>query len=150
MPGPLPKDPGFRRRANRRAGTRVLPAEGRREAPPLLGRRPAGGAWLESTRAWWATIWASPMATQWLDADKEPLLRLAWMRDELEGGRATAALMREMRVLEDAFGLTPYGRRRLDWWVAENPPSDAGKTRTPRLRAVDPTENRNGGSTEAA
>ena len=73
---PTPKPPGHRRRRNSDQPTwRQLPAEGRAGKPPALPRkRPA---WLKSTREWWATLWASPMATAYVEADVEPLVRLA-------------------------------------------------------------------------
>jgi hypothetical protein len=55
------------------------------------------------------------MATHWLAADEGTLRRPAWMHDMTNRGEATAALCREARILEDAFGLSPYGRRRLQW-----------------------------------
>src|SRR5438093_722418 len=60
------------------------------------------------------TVWASPMAHQWLDADVDALRRLAWMIDTVNRGEGTAALDGEARQLEDRFGLSPVARRRLE------------------------------------
>lgn len=99
---------------------------------------------LASTRAWWRTVWDSPMSVVWLDADLPALVRLAQMHDLTarqfaivrEGptpvlrdldervvavtfeSPVTAALLAEMRQIEDRLGLSPLSRRRLQWEVA--------------------------------
>jgi hypothetical protein len=77
---PTPKAPGARRRRNaEQSKWRTLPRAGRAgRAPALPVKRPA---WLKRTREWWATIWASPMATAWEDADVDGLVRLAELKD---------------------------------------------------------------------
>lgn len=143
MGGQLPKDPAARRRRNRRGAT-VLPVAGRDGKAPSLGRRPGGGSWLKATREWWKVIWASPMATVWIDTDTHTLRRLAWIVDKTHRGEATAASTREARLLEDAFGLSPYGRRRLEWSIEEaevvelRSRDPAHGRRRRRLRATEP------------
>lgn len=139
MPGPVPKQPGQRRRRNRQpAGTKLLPAGGRVGPTPPLGKRPGGGSWLKSTREWWRVLWASPMATEYQDADAWTLRRVAFMYDLAGRGELNAALTRELRLLLDAFGLTAYGRRRLGWWIAEGEVVELRSAPSPRrLRATD-------------
>lgn len=129
-----PKAPGQRRRRNASQGQwRSLPAEGSgREAPELLGE------FVAATRDWWVTVWGSPMAAVWLEADVPALRRLAWLVDGVNRGESSAALMGEIRQLEDRFGLSPRARRMLQWEV-----SQAVETKAPReqvrgrmLRAV--------------
>ena len=79
------------------------------------------------------------MAAEWLEADAYTVRRLAAMHDWIFRGEGTGALAREARLLEDAFGLSPYGRRCLEWTVAEEPTEQAAVTAgaPQRLRAVE-------------
>lgn len=139
--GPPPKPAGQRRRRNApAAGASVLEAPARRPA-----KLPGSKEMLPATRAWWRTIWASPMASRWTPADEPALVRLAHLKDltdrelrgwtdrlmvgdlELDenrpglvhvilaGPRVSVQLLAEMRQLEDRLGLTPMARRRLGW-----------------------------------
>jgi hypothetical protein len=72
----------------------------------------------KQTQAWWRTLWASPMAGLYIDADVPGLTRLARLLDQIERGDMTAALWAEVRQLEDRFGLSPVARRRLQWEVS--------------------------------
>lgn len=75
---------------------------------------------LAATRDWWRTIWASPMAAVWLDADVPTLVRLAGLVDTINREGVTddtRPLLGEIRALEDRFGLSPIARRRLQWEV---------------------------------
>jgi len=113
-----PKPPGQRRRTNfGQAQWRELPAGGRKgRAPALPTKKPR---WLESTKKWWATIWASPMATAWLEADVDPLIRLARLRDDEARGIMPATGYPAMQQLEDRYGLSPKARRALQWEVTQ-------------------------------
>jgi hypothetical protein len=115
--GPPPKPVSQRRRRNRTLPTTVLPAEGRQEPVPELPEKPDG--WLPATRKWWSRIWTSPMATQWIDADFDTILRLALMQDADARGEGNATLRREIRLLHEAFGLSPASRARLRWEIGE-------------------------------
>ena len=57
------------------------------------------------------------MATQWADADFDTVCRLALMRDLEARGHGNSTLRREIRLLEDAFGLNPASRARLRWEI---------------------------------
>jgi hypothetical protein len=76
---------------------------------------------LPSTREWWATVWSSPMAVVYLEADVPALARLAVLVDRLERGEGGggARLLAEVRSLEDRFGLSPLARRRLQWEIEQ-------------------------------
>lgn len=110
---------------------------------------------LASTRAWWKTVWASPMAAMWVEADLPALLRLAQLQDlttreltgwthrplrvgdleldeetmvvrvTLAGALVSATLLAEMRQLEDRLGLSPMARRRLQWEIADDVAGEA-------------------------
>jgi hypothetical protein len=75
------------------------------------------GDFLPATRKWWEAIWSGPVAKHWLVADVASLELLAWMRDQVARGDGRAMLFREIRALEDRFGLSPVSRRRLGWDV---------------------------------
>lgn len=66
-----------------------------------------------SAQEWWRLVWASPMAALYLDMDVYPLAGLAGLLSARAAGEAdhSAAIM----ALEDRFGLSPAGRRRLQW-----------------------------------
>jgi len=133
MPG-QPKPPGQRRRRNvGQTQWKQLPAEGRKEAAPDL---PALD-WLDDTREWWATLWASPMATVWQPADVDVLIRLARLRDADARGEGSVSALAQITALEDRFGLSPKARRSLQWEIssAENAPAQTQPTKR-RLRAV--------------
>jgi hypothetical protein len=114
---PTPKPPGARRRRNTsQAKWRSLPSAGRAGAAPRLPtKRPA---WLKRTREWWATIWASPMATAWAPADVDGLVRLAELKDLFARGDAPASALPAMQQLEDRYGLNPKARQALLWQIA--------------------------------
>ena len=135
MPGPVPKPEGARRRRNSGSKPRRLPVSGGklRKVPALPGKT----GMLPATRAWWATVWASPMAAVYIEADVPALARLAGLLDRVQRGDTSSRLLGEVRALEDRFGLSPLSRRRLQWElepvVAAPPPRD-GEERW--LRAV--------------
>jgi hypothetical protein len=136
VPGPVPKHPSQRRRRNTGPQFKTLPAEGRKEPVPELPERPGG--WLPSTRDWWRRIWKSPMATEWIEADHDTLLRLAYMVDAEARGQGGTVLYREIRLLESSFGLNPASRVRLRWEIGPEGGADVQRPSDSRqLRAVD-------------
>lgn len=120
-------------------GVKKLGVGGGVKAPPLPAARPA---WLKSTREWWATVWASPMASVYLDADVPTLVRLARLLDADGRGMSDGPMRAEIRQLEDRFGLSPLARRRLQWEVdqaaqaARAPKAVTKATRHDKLRVV--------------
>ncbi len=112
MPDPVPKAPGQKRRRNVTVRPEKLAASHGRA--PLL---PGAELLTASTVGWWETVWASPMAAVWLPADVPALVRLALLMELSFLGEASAALLGEIRQLEDRFGLSPLARRRLQWEV---------------------------------
>lgn len=136
MPGPPPRHAAQRRRQNR-TSRQILPPEGPESVPALPGR----SKMLASTRAWWEAVWRSPMAHAYIEADALALQRLAQMIDLAARGEANAALLTEIRQLEDRMGLSPMARRRLEWEIG--PPADVKPLPSPRpreVRAVDPRD----------
>lgn len=116
MPGPAPKSIAIRQRRNvspSRATLRVEKTQ-RKRAPAL----PREINWLPMTKRWWKDVWSSPMAQEYLDADVHGLLRLAVLVNMywLEPSTKLAA---EIRIEQQAFGLTPLDRRRLEWQIEQ-------------------------------
>lgn len=136
MPGPLPKDPALRVRQNRSSTRATLRSVPRRASIPGL---PAAREWHPLTRDWWADVWRSPMAEQYLDADVHGLFILAQLVDAFWTA-PTTALAAEIRQQRQGYGLTPIDRRRLEWEVrrAEDEPAKgaAGTSRRADPKAV--------------
>ncbi len=91
------------------------------EVPELPGR---DGDWLPEVVAWWGSVWRSPMASEYLDADmKGGLYLLADLHQARWVGRNDPAVLRavaaEIRLQEVRFGLSPIDRSRLRWEVAK-------------------------------
>ena len=124
MPGPMPKDPATRQRANAKSTRAKLSAKPRRrKAPKLPIEEPH-----ELTVAFWHDLWASPMASEYLAADIHGLYVLAQLVDRFWRTPSTA-LAAEIRQQRMAFGLTPIDRRRLEWSISNEEPASA---KTPR------------------
>jgi hypothetical protein len=137
--GPAPKHPSQRRRTNPTVAQTQLPAEGRAGATPDW---PLGSASADED-AIWAEMWRSPQSVAWE--------RLGWTRSvarycralaTAEQKDATAALLAEVRQMEDRLGLTPMSMLRLRWEIAPDELAEArhvpaATKERPRLRAVE-------------
>jgi hypothetical protein len=133
----LPKPPGQRvRRSGSQSNWRVLPPAEPFKPPGLPRRNPA---WSKPTREWWRVLWASPMASTYLEADLPGLVRLAEMVEARSRGELGATETVAMTALEDRFGLNPKARRALQWEIAQaaGDAADAADVADiPRLYAV--------------
>lgn len=141
MPQPK-KDPSVRARANRASTAATLSSGGKVIAPPLpdLGEDEDGHPkqWRPATLAWWADLWASPMAAEYHDSDKHALFILATLVDQF-WTNPDSKLASEIRLQRQAFGLTPYDRRRLEWTIETAEESkDRGSARRQRQSAPQP------------
>jgi hypothetical protein len=116
MPGPTPKNPATRQRRNTKTTRAVLPPEEspRQRAPSLPPER----KWHSLTRRWWKDVWHSPMAAAYLRADEHALFRLAVLID-LFWTEPSKDLAAEIRLQQQAFGLTPLDRNRLAWSIEQ-------------------------------
>jgi len=128
MKGPAPKNPAVRQRRNAQTTRAVLPPEQspRQRAPSL----PKEVEWHPLTRRWWKDVWSSPMATEYVRADEHGLFRLAVLIDKF-WIKPSIRLAAEIRLQQQAFGLTPLDRRRLEWSVEQ---AEQAKDRTDRQR----------------
>jgi len=116
MSGPTPQDPKMRQRRNTVSTAATLPAEVELIEMPPLPERERWRRWHALTVAWWASVWRSPMASEYLDADIHSLYILADLIDRY-WRKPTPALAAEIRLQRQCFGLTPIDRRRLQWEV---------------------------------
>jgi hypothetical protein len=132
MPGPAPKDPSTRARRNRTSTHAQLKADPSIEAPALPER-----VWQPMTVAWWADVWASPMAPEFDGSDKHGLFALAVLVDDFwsaDDARARRDLAAEIRQQSQRFGLSPIDRRRLQWEIER---SEEAQERGSRRRTRD-------------
>ena len=119
MTGPLPKDKSIRQRRNKSLVRANLPPEQQpRGRAPSLPQRGEGLEWNKMTKSWWHDIWQSPMAEEYLRADEHALYRLALLIDNY-WIKPSAGLASEIRLEQQAFGLTPLDRRRLEWSIEQ-------------------------------
>ncbi|MGE5828829.1 MAG: hypothetical protein ACM30G_10795 [Micromonosporaceae bacterium] len=125
------KHPSVRARRNRTSTAATLSPDHDIQAPPLPDR-----PWHPQTLAWWADVWASPMAPEYDESDKHGLFVLAVLVDSFwRKPHWTAAA--EIRLQRQCFGLTPMDRRRLQWEIDRG---EAAAERTRARRPVSPAK----------
>ena len=112
--GPAPKPAHLRQRANRKSGADVLEAPVDVEVPEIPN--PDERKWHPLTLRSWDNAWKSAMACKWLDSDVDGLGRVAILWDEYYK-EPKAAMLGEIRLQEQRFGLSPLDRSRLQWEV---------------------------------
>ena len=113
MPGPAPKPADQRRRRNAAPGSVVLPAEGRVGDPPRWPLR-------VGEPSCWASLWMLPQAVAWERLHMERVVaRYASVLSAAEAEDPSAAILGEVRQLEDRLGLSPMAMLRLRWEIAE-------------------------------
>ena len=125
MKGPVPKPAATRQRRNKQTTAATLPSEQESKSyvVPDLPAREQG--WHPMVKEWWTSVWQSPMASEFLDADMRgglfhlaKLHQAAWSADDEGDVRALLAASAEIRLQEVRFGLSPIDRRRLQWEVS--------------------------------
>ena len=106
---PAPKPANQRQRRNLRstaATVTAAPAE-RTDLPKAYDKR---------TKAWWSTIWSSPISGEWVDADVAGLEIVASVLDRYwQTGDPKAVA--EFRMQAREYGLSPFSRRQLQWEI---------------------------------
>lgn len=114
--GPAPKPAELRQRTNRKSGATVLTVGDRR--PGKVPKLPShdGRKWHAFTLLEWKRWWLSPMATKWIDSDFGGLYKLALLNDQYFN-TGDLEVMKEIRLQEPRFGLTPLDRSRLQWEI---------------------------------
>lgn len=141
MPGPVPKDPSARSRRNKTSTRATLSSDGIPEAErPEIPERPW---WHPMARQWWESVWASPMASEYVEADHEALYRLLLLVHDFwiaETPSDRIKVSAEIRLQQVNFGLTPYDRRRLEWSIESAEESkDRGRRRRHEATAPAPS-----------
>ncbi len=124
-----PKHPSTRARRNRSTTAAVLQAAADVKPPGLPDR---DDGWHPQAAAWWAELWASPMAGEFLASDVHQLLMVAALVDDY-WRKPTPAKLAEIRLQGRAYGLSPLDRRRLQWAVER---TEAAQDRGKRRRAT--------------
>ena len=126
--GAVPKPAHLQRRPGRglSGGALVrLPAEGRAGDPP---RWPLPGRMTAAQRRLWAELWSTPQAVAWESLGwSRVVARYASLLLKAEMPRATAALLGEVRQLEDRLGLSPLAMLRLRWEIMPAEPVNANR-----------------------
>ncbi|WP_067967502.1 phage terminase small subunit [Nocardiopsis trehalosi] len=115
--GPLPKDAASRRRRNAGPSMVELPRDGRQGDAPDW---PLPGTPDEAVAVVWDALWAKPQAAAWESGGFEHVVaRLALLTVAALSDEASAAVLGEVRQLEDRLGLNPAALQRLRWKLAE-------------------------------
>lgn len=119
----MPKPDAERLRTNAPTfGWVDLPKSGRDGPTPALPT-PAPwlaelGGWPVATRTAWAVLWRKPAALQW-EADGSTLHHWATVHARMSIEGPTAALMGELRQIEDRHGVSPAAMMRLRWRLVD-------------------------------
>ena len=121
IPGPAP-NPNARRR-NARPDWVTLPAEGYQGDVPSwpLVNDPS-----ESERELWLSLWRTPQASQWVRGQYERVVARYCMIVALSEVEPTAAILGEVRQMEDRLGLSPMSLKRLQWEIPEQSSAPTG------------------------
>ena len=133
---PPKKHASVRQRRNKASTKATLTVPKDVFVPPLPEQFSAQGdmvPWREETLDWWDDVWASPMANEFVKADFHGLFRLAMLVDVFYCD-PTSKNHAEVRIAQQAYGLTPYDRRRLEWTVEQT--EDAKERGAQRRRSA--------------
>lgn len=128
MPGPIPKPVAIRQRVNKASTRSTLPTEAESLGNVVPDLPVRTEPWHPMVIEWWESVWRSPMASQFLDADLRgglyllaDLMQMRWTKE----GLALIDVAKEIRHQEVRFGLSPIDRRRLEWAVSQDDTSPA-------------------------
>lgn len=124
----------LRQRRNKIPGAAHLPTEElslENAVPDLPSRPPMAGPdgapllneWHSMVIEWWESVWRSPMASEYLDADMKGglylLADLHQARWNATDSHELVKLAAEIRLQEVRFGLSPVDRSRLRWTIEQ-------------------------------
>lgn len=130
---PTPKDPSVRARRNKSSTRAVLSVEHDVKRPPL----PRNVVWHPMVKRWWADIWASPMAPEYVDSDINGLFRVAMLHNDFwnaETAKERAEVQVRLEKADVDYGTNPMARRRLEWQIET---TEDSKARGKKRRTVD-------------
>lgn len=139
------KDPSVKAgRAKASTRSTLRPLQPGQVEIPELPDPPAGQSWHPQVRVFWETVWTSPMAAEYVDADLRGLYMLAMLEQVVwttESATMRQSAMGEIRLARKDYGLTPYDRRRLEWTIEQTEDAQArGETRRARTATPSPAE----------
>lgn len=144
MRGRLPKPRELRQRRNRESTRATLPSPADaagNKVPILPARERKTEKWHPLVRKWWDAVWRSPMASEFLAADKQGglynLAELYQRRYTANDTKELVTIIAEIRQQEVRFGLSPIDRRRLQWEVEKGEQADERTSRRRGLRNVE-------------
>lgn len=87
--------------------------------------------WHRLTLAWWRDVWSSEVRANYLRVDLHGLYRLAVMVDrywqDSDAGLGVRELGAEIRLQQQAYGITPLDRTRLQWEVEHPKKAETAK-----------------------
>jgi len=132
----MPKPAATRQRRNKVAGARTLHPVTDADVPSLPDIE---GGWHAMTAQWWASIWSSPMVSEWDSSDNHGLYMLARLVDAFwraETAQQAKDMAGEIRLQSQRFGLSPIDRRRLQWEIDRG--DEAGQRTQARRQASKP------------
>lgn len=132
MSGPTPKPAHLRQRRNKKSGAAELSTPETPKVAPGIPN-PDDRLWHALTLKWWANVWASPMAGQYLETDIDGLGRVAVLIDTYYKMPQRSELLAEIRLQEARFGLSPLDRSRLQWEIVKA--EEAERRRAPKPTA---------------
>ena len=112
MPGPAP-NPNARRR-NKRPDWLSLPADGYDGNIPTW---PLSSEISFAEEELWRSLWRTPQAAAWAEGGFERVVARYVMVTCLVELEPNAALLSEVRQMEDRLGLSPMAMKRLQWEV---------------------------------
>lgn len=116
-----------------------LDGNGANDVPELPEREKKAERWHPMVLAWWKAIWQSPMASEFLESDKQGglylLAELHQQRWTTNDASELVNIAKEIRQQEVRFGLSPIDRRRLQWEIEKG--EQAVDRTTSRRRAKD-------------
>jgi Ser/Thr protein kinase RdoA (MazF antagonist) len=120
--GPPPKHPSARRRTNRTTTAATLQRDPTLRAPKMPPHPGAedGEDWHPLAVAAWKEAWRSPMAPEFVEADRHGMYVYLMLVDDFwtaRTARQRAELAAEIRLSGQRFGFSPIDRRRLQWEV---------------------------------
>jgi hypothetical protein len=128
--GPAPKSSATRQRRNKKTTKATLSGDHKVKAPELSKLI----EWHPLARDEWKRIWASPMAVEFTDADRDGLVKLIMLTNDFyaaESASERQKLVAEIRLQRADFGLTPRSRAGLQWEIQR---ADEAKAKSDRRK----------------
>lgn len=116
--------------------TRTLEAAGVETDPGAFDEEEMVPDWNPAVVEWWESIWTSPMASEFVDADIHGLyMGCVFLHESLNpfyklGDRTSA--FGKFEGVQKAYGLTPSARESLRWTISQGA---AAQKRTDQIRA---------------